>query len=85
MKFRDGKRHIYYWFIRCPSCQKDYSFRTVIRSHTFVPIPVLARNLGYQGKCRRCRIKSVKDILTKWKETKNKMADETNPKGDETL
>lgn len=30
-------------------------------------------------------MKSVKDILTKWKETKNKMVDEINPKGDSTL
>jgi hypothetical protein len=33
-----------------------------------VPIPILIRKLGYQGKCRECKFKEVKDIITKFKE-----------------
>lgn len=83
MGFRDPKTHTYYWFIRCPSCQKDYSFRGVSH-HGFIPIPILIRKLGYEGKCRKCKFNEIKDIITKFKEMKDKANDKTDKANDKT-
>ena len=88
MAFRSERRHLYYTFIKCPSCGKNFSFRTV--SKEFIPIPIFTRINKYYGPCRECRLKKIKNVLIQWKAKvkeieNNKTNNETNPKGDNTL
>jgi len=86
MAFRSERRHLYYTFITCPSCGKDFSYRTV--SPVFIPLPIFLRQNRYYGPCRECRLKKIKNVLTQWKEQakgieNDKASGETTPTKEE--